>query len=141
MSPRDVLLTFASEVLEATKTYRCAGSNILPSLDENYFSEDPNFCREAAPIPRLTKAEYPPITCPRNPQHQTLKRAARKFFVTTEEGPPFDAVCILLTFELIRVKLRDACEFGGGLHCFTADVYHDGSCTITSKICHIEEFY
>ena len=33
-----------------------------------------------------------------------------------------------LGLEVIPIEIHDACAFGGGLHCCTADVYREGVC-------------
>ncbi|MDJ0629282.1 MAG: serine/threonine protein kinase [Rhodobacter sp.] len=98
MPPRDVLLTVGHEILEATMSYRCRWFEYLcyRPLMQRYWEEDPNFRHEAAPKPRLTDADYhPDYLSDKIGEAKRLEWAARKFFVTTEEEPLFDAADVL----------------------------------------------
>ena len=98
MPPRDVLLTVGKEMLEATMSYRCRWFEYLSyrPLLKRYWEEDPNFRHEAAPKPRLTDADYHSDYLSEKIGQQTrLECTARKFFVTTEEEPLFDAADVL----------------------------------------------
>ena len=98
MPPRDVLLTVGKEILEATMSYRCRWFEYLcyrPILQQ-YYDEDPGMRHEAAPKPRLTDADYRPDYLSEAIGVDTrLEWTAKKFFVTTEEEPLFDAADVL----------------------------------------------
>ena len=98
MPPRDVLLTVGSEILEATMSYRCRWFEYLSyrPLLKHYWEEDPNFRHESAPKPRLTDADYhSDYLSDKIGEQKRLEWTARKFFVTTEEEPLFDAADVL----------------------------------------------
>lgn len=97
MPPRDVLLTFGKEILEATMSYRCRWFEYLAyrPLLQRYFEEDPEMKWEAAPKPRLSDATYKSgYTDDDISREQRLKWVAEKNFSTTEEEPLFDAADI-----------------------------------------------
>jgi len=60
MPPRDILLCYGNEILEATMSERSRWFEYLlyRPLLERYFKEDPDFRWEAAPKPRLTEETY-----------------------------------------------------------------------------------
>ena len=98
MPPRDVLLTVGSEILEATMSYRCRWFEYLcyRPLLQRYWEEDRNFRHEAAPKPRLTDADYRADYLSADVGVQSrLEWTSRKFFVTTEHEPLFDAADVL----------------------------------------------
>ncbi len=98
MPPRDVLLTVGQEILEATMSYRCRWFEYLcyRPLLQQYWEEDPGFRHEAAPKPRLTDRDYhPDYLSDSIGEEKRLEWTARKFFVTTEEEPLFDAADVL----------------------------------------------
>ncbi len=98
MPPRDVLLTVGQEILEATMSYRCRWFEYLcyRPLLQQYWEQDPDFRHEAAPKPRLTDRDYhPDYLSDSIGEEKRLEWTARKFFVTTEEEPLFDAADVL----------------------------------------------
>jgi len=98
MPPRDVLLTVGNEILEATMSYRCRWFEYLcyRPLLKKYYNEDPNMRHEAAPKPRLTDADYrKDYLSDKIGVQKRLEWTEKKFFVTTEEEPLFDAADIL----------------------------------------------
>ena len=62
MPPRDILMAYGNEILEATMSQRARWFEFLAykPLLERYFKEDPNFLWEAAPKPRLSDESYVP---------------------------------------------------------------------------------
>ena len=98
MPSRDVIITVGNEMLEATMSFRSRWFEYLAyrPLIQKYFMEDPNMKHESAPKPRLTDKDYhknylsDTVTI-----EQRLEWAEKKFFVTTEEEPLFDAADIL----------------------------------------------
>ena len=62
MPPRDILMAYGNEILEATMSQRARWFEFLAykPLLEQYFKEDPDFLWEAAPKPRLSDASYVP---------------------------------------------------------------------------------
>ena len=98
MPPRDVLLTVGKEMLEATMSYRCRWFEYLcyRPLLQRYYAEDPEMRHEAAPKPRLTEADYrPDYLSDKIGVEKRLEWTEKKFFVTTEEEPLFDAADVL----------------------------------------------
>ncbi len=98
MPPRDVLLTVGREILEATMSYRCRWFEYLcyrPLLTQ-YWREDPGFRHEAAPKPRLVDADYHQDYFAESIDIATrLAWTNRKYFVSTENEPLFDAADVL----------------------------------------------
>ena len=98
MPPRDVLLTVGSEILEATMSYRCRWFEYLcyRPLLKKFYEADPNMRHEAAPKPRLTDDDYhKDYLSDKIGVQKRLEWTEKKFFVTTEEEPLFDAADIL----------------------------------------------
>ena len=98
MPPRDVLLTIGNEILEATMSYRCRWFEYLcyRPLLEAYYNADPNMRHESAPKPRLTDADYrKDYLSEKIGVQKRLEWAEKKYFVTTEEEPLFDAADVL----------------------------------------------
>ena len=98
MPPRDVLLTLGSEILEATMSHRSRWFEYLcyRPLLQSYFEHDEQFRHEAAPKPRLAETSYRPDYLLDHIDNETrLEWTARKYFVTTEEEPLFDAADIM----------------------------------------------
>ncbi|MCY4260339.1 MAG: serine/threonine protein kinase [Rhodobacteraceae bacterium] len=98
MPPRDVLLTVGKEILEAAMSYRCRWFEYLcyRPLLTRYWREDPEFRHEAAPKPRLTDADYREDYFADAIDIATrLEWTSRKYFVTTEHEPLFDAADVL----------------------------------------------
>ena len=98
MPPRDVLLTVGNEILEATMSYRCRWFEYLcyRPLLKKYYNSDPNMRHESAPKPRLTDADYrKDYLSEKIGIQKRLEWTEKKFFVTTEEEPLFDAADIL----------------------------------------------
>ena len=98
MPPRDVLLTVGNEILEATMSYRCRWFEYLcyRPLMQQFWQEDSGFRHEAAPKPRLTDKNYrPDYLSDKIGEAKRLEWTAKKFFVTTEEEPLFDAADVL----------------------------------------------
>jgi glycine amidinotransferase len=62
MPPRDIIMCYGNEILEATMSQRARWFEFLAykPLLRQYFEEDPNFLWEAAPKPRLSDASYVP---------------------------------------------------------------------------------
>lgn len=99
MSPRDLLITVGTEMLEATMSYRSRWFEYLcyRNLLEDYFHTDQNMKWEAAPKPRLTDAsyhagfwdEYEPL-----PRTEKIARVRRHELILTEVEPLFDAADI-----------------------------------------------
>ena len=98
MPARDVILTVGNEILEATMSYRCRWYEYLNyrPLIQKYFNSDPNMRHESAPKPRLTDEDYrKDYLSDKIGDQKRLEWTAKKFFVTTEEEPLFDAADIL----------------------------------------------
>ena len=98
MPPRDVLLTVGNEILEATMSYRCRWFEYLcyRPLLKHYYNSDPNMRHESAPKPRLTDSDYrKDYLSGKIGIQKRLEWTEKKFFVTTEEEPLFDAADIL----------------------------------------------
>ncbi|MBA4782042.1 MAG: serine/threonine protein kinase [Rhizobiales bacterium] len=98
MPPRDVLLTVGPEMLEATMSYRCRFFEYLcyRPLLQRYFEEDPEMRHESAPKPRLSDADYrKDYLSEKIGVEKRLEWTEKKFFVTTEEEPLFDAADVL----------------------------------------------
>ena len=98
MPPRDVLLTVGKEMLEATMSYRCRWFEYLSyrPLLQRYYKEDPKMRHEAAPKPRLTDLDYhKDYLSKKIGVEKRLEWTEKKFFVTTEEEPLFDAADVL----------------------------------------------
>jgi len=98
MPPRDVLLTVGKEILEATMSYRCRWFEYLcyRPLLQKYYKEDPKMRHEAAPKPRLTDLDYhKDYLSDKIGVQKRLEWTEKKFFVTTEEEPLFDAADVL----------------------------------------------
>ena len=98
MPSRDVIITVGKEMLEATMSFRSRWFEYLSyrPLIQKYFIEDPGMKHESAPKPRLTDADYhKDYLSDKVSTEQRLEWAAKKFFVTTEEEPLFDAADIL----------------------------------------------
>ena len=98
MPSRDVIITVGKEMLEATMSFRCRWFEYLAyrPLLQKYFTEDPGMRHETAPKPRLTDADYHMNYLSDDVSiEQRLKWAEKKYFVTTEEEPLFDAADIL----------------------------------------------
>ncbi len=98
MPARDVLLTVGNEILEATMSYRCRWFEYLNyrPLLQKYFNEDNNMKHETAPKPRLTDLDYrKDYLSEKIGNKKRLEWTEKKFFVTTEEEPLFDAADIL----------------------------------------------
>ena len=98
MPPRDVLLTVGNEILEATMSYRCRWFEYLcyRPLLKQYYNSDPNMKHESAPKPRLTDLDYrKDYLSDKIGIQKRLEWTDKKFFVTTEEEPLFDAADIL----------------------------------------------
>ena len=98
MPPRDVLLTVGNEILEATMSYRCRWFEYLcyRPLLKHYYNEDPNMRHESAPKPRLTDADYrKDYLSDKIGVQKRLEWTEKKYFVTTEEEPLFDAADVL----------------------------------------------
>ena len=98
MPARDILLTVGNEILEATMSYRCRWFEYLNyrPLLQKYFNEDNNMKHETAPKPRLTDLDYrKDYLSDKIGNKKRLEWAEKKFFVTTEEEPLFDAADIL----------------------------------------------
>ena len=98
MPPRDVLLTVGNEILEATMSYRCRWFEYLcyRPLLKDYYNQDPNMRHESAPKPRLTDADYrKDYLSDKIGVQKRLEWTEKKYFVTTEEEPLFDAADVL----------------------------------------------
>ena len=98
MPARDVILTVGNEMLEATMSYRCRWFEYLNyrPLIKSYYDLDSNMKHEAAPKPRLTDADYrKDYLSEKIGVQKRLDWTAKKFFVTTEEEPLFDAADVL----------------------------------------------
>ena len=98
MPPRDVLLTVGKEMLEATMNYRSRLFEYLcyRPLLQQYYMEDPHMRHESAPKPRLTDSDYrPDYLSEKIGEQKRLEWTAKKYFVTTEEEPLFDAADVL----------------------------------------------
>jgi len=98
MPARDVILTVGNEMLEATMSYRCRWFEYLNyrPLIQKYYNSDSNMRHESAPKPRLTDADYrKDYLSEKIGDQKRLEWTAKKFFVTTEEEPLFDAADIL----------------------------------------------
>ena len=98
MPARDILLTVGNEILEATMSYRCRWFEYLNyrPLLQKYFNEDKNMKHETAPKPRLTDLDYrKDYLSDKIGNKKRLEWTEKKFFVTTEEEPLFDAADIL----------------------------------------------
>ena len=98
MPPRDVLLTVGKEILEATMSYRCRWFEYLcyRPLLQKYYKEDPKMRHESAPKPRLTDLDYhKDYLSEKIGVKKRLEWTEKKFFVTTEEEPLFDAADVL----------------------------------------------
>ena len=79
-------------------SYRCRWFEYLcyRPLLQKYWENDSNFRHESAPKPRLTNKDYyPDYLSEKIGDTKRLEWAAKKFFVTTEEEPLFDAADIL----------------------------------------------
>ena len=97
MPSRDVIITVGKEMLEATMSFRCRWFEYLAyrPLLQKYFVEDPGMRHETAPKPRLTDADYHMNYLSEDVSiEQRLQWAEKKYFVTTEEEPLFDAADI-----------------------------------------------
>jgi glycine amidinotransferase len=97
MPPRDLLICFGNEILEATMSFRDRWFEYLcyRPLLEQYFKEDPNFLWEAAPKPRLTEETYVQGYW-HNFQNvwseaEKIKRAKAHQWWLTDKEPLFDA--------------------------------------------------
>ena len=109
MPPRDVLLTVGKEMLEATMSYRCRWFEYLSyrPLLQRYYKEDPKMRHEAAPKPRLTDLDYhKDYLSKKIGVEKRLEWTEKKFFVTTEEEPLFDAA------DILRIGLDFFCQHG-----------------------------
>tara|TARA_B100000029_G_scaffold464302_3_gene498183 strand:+ start:724 stop:1923 length:1200 start_codon:yes stop_codon:yes gene_type:complete len=97
MPPRDVLLTVGKEILSAPMSFRCRFWEYLAyhPLMQRYFDEDPGFCWEQAPRPRLTDESYKAGYFDEITIEERLRRTAALDFVTNEREPLFDAADIL----------------------------------------------
>ena len=98
MPSRDVIITVGKEMLEATMSFRCRWFEYLAyrPLIQQYFMEDPGMKHESAPKPRLTDKDYHKNYLSDEVSiEQRLEWAEKKYFVTTEEEPLFDAADIL----------------------------------------------
>ena len=98
MPARDIILTVGNEMLEATMSYRCRWFEYLNyrPLIQKYFNEDKNMRHESAPKPRLTDADYrKDYLSDKIGVQKRLDWTEKKYFVTTEEEPLFDAADIL----------------------------------------------
>jgi len=98
MPARDIILTVGKEMLEATMSYRCRFFEYLNyrPLLKKYYEDDPGMRHEAAPKPRLTdKSFHMDYLSDKIGVQKRLEWAAKKFFVTTEEEPLFDAADVL----------------------------------------------
>lgn len=97
MPPRDILICFGNEILEATMSFRDRWYEYLcyRPLLERYFKEDPNFVWEAAPKPRLTEETYEAGYWHNyenvwSEEEKQERHAARRWLLTDNE-PLFDA--------------------------------------------------
>ena len=98
MPPGDVLLTVGNEILETTMSYRCRWFEYLcyRPLLKKYYNSDPNMRHESAPKPRLTDADYrKDYLSDKIGIQKRLEWTEKKYFVTTEEEPLFDAADVL----------------------------------------------
>ena len=98
MPARDIILTVGNEMLEATMSYRCRWFEYLNyrPLLKRYYDQDKNMRHESAPKPRLTDADYrKDYLSDKIDVKKRLEWTEKKFFVTTEEEPLFDAADIL----------------------------------------------
>ena len=98
MPARDIILTVGKEMLEATMSYRCRWFEYLNyrPLLQKYYNEDPEMRHEAAPKPRLTDKDYrKDYLSDKIGITKRLEWTEKKFFVTTEEEPLFDAADVL----------------------------------------------
>ena len=100
MPPRDVLIVFGNELLEATMSYRSRWFEYLcyRPLVEEYYRDDPSMRWEAAPKPRLTAASYKDgfwEEAERLTPEESLARTLDKDLLLTEAEPLFDAADIV----------------------------------------------
>ena len=85
-------------MLEATMSYRCRWFEYLNyrPLIQSYYSLDSNMRHESAPKPRLTDIDYrKDYLSEEIGVQKRLEWTEKKYFVTTEEEPLFDAADIL----------------------------------------------
>jgi glycine amidinotransferase len=100
MPPRDILLCYGNEILEATMSERSRWFEYLcyRPLLQQYFDEDPNLIWEAAPKPRLTEETY--VKGYWHDFHnvwtreEKMERMRAHEFHLTEKEPLFDAADI-----------------------------------------------
>ena len=98
MPARDIILTVGKEMLEATMSYRCRWFEYLNyrPLLKKYYNEDPEMRHESAPKPRLTDKSYHlDYLSDKIGVQKRLEWTEKKFFVTTEEEPLFDAADVI----------------------------------------------
>jgi len=96
MPPRDILMAYGNEILEATMSQRARWFEFLAykPLLEQYFKEDPKFLWEAAPKPRLSDESYVPGYWDKFhhkwSEAELTARMERYEFHLTEKEPLFD---------------------------------------------------
>ena len=98
MPARDIILTVGKEMLEATMSYRCRWFEYLNyrPLLKQYYDDDPGMRHESAPKPRLTDKSFRmDYLSEKIGVQKRLEWTAKKFFVTTEEEPLFDAADVM----------------------------------------------
>jgi glycine amidinotransferase len=101
MPPRDILLCYGNEILEATMSQRARWFEFLSykPLLERYFKEDPNFLWEVAPKPRLAEDSYMPGYWESFhagwSAEELAARAERFEWQLSEQEPLFDAADVM----------------------------------------------
>ncbi len=96
MPPRDILMAYGNEILEATMSQRARWFEFLAykPLLTRYFEEDPNFLWEAAPKPKLSEESYVPgyweSFWGEWTNEELMEKMRRLEFHLTETEPLFD---------------------------------------------------